>query len=168
MEVSYNYRQDYLKRHKGILGKYYICPYCGKIIRKEKSHIDHIIAKKNSEFLFNRRFNTIAACPECNLKKNDKFDHRVVQGYVAKVGGAGLAVVVGNVARISGFAIKVGFNVIKGITLIGLKSLRGISSIALKSVSTLVITVVSTIFSFIMSNLLLIILLAVGYYLLKS
>mgnify|MGYP003303003317 CR=1 FL=1 len=40
---SNDYRKQYLEWHPGIFGKYYICVYCGKIMKREDMQVDHII-----------------------------------------------------------------------------------------------------------------------------
>lgn len=99
--IGHDYRREYLKRNKGILGSgIYICPYCGLPGILKNSHIDHIMPKSKSERVFNRQYNLIATHPKCNQKKSDKIDRRVVQGYTAKVFGGVIGGVVNTILNI--------------------------------------------------------------------
>lgn len=83
---DYNYREEYFRRNKGFLG-FYICAYCYRPVRRKNAHVDHIYARKAKGLIKgpNAYFNTIVSCSKCNLKKSNKIDHRVIQGYGAKV-----------------------------------------------------------------------------------
>lgn len=111
---EFDYRNEYFKKHKGFLGTgLYFCSYCGKPIRKKGSHIDHIIPKSKNQYILNRSFNTTIACAKCNLKKSDKIDYRIVQGYASKVGGAAVGTAVGTTAKVAGGTLK-GAGVVAG------------------------------------------------------
>ena len=81
---NYNYREEYFKRNKGFFG-IYKCPYClFGFMTKKTAHVDHIVPKSKA-FGANAYYNTIASCRRCNLKKSNKINHMILQGYSAKV-----------------------------------------------------------------------------------
>ena len=57
-ERSDDYRYQYIRAHPGFMGKYYLCPYCGRIMLKKTMQVDHI-------------HNLTASCPKCNNRKSD-------------------------------------------------------------------------------------------------
>ena len=87
LERSGDYRTRYFDANPGLFGKgWYICPYCGKVMRnKKKIDIDHIHSVhrvKNSMFL-TRKFkkledgvndlrNLTHSCRRCNRRKGSK------------------------------------------------------------------------------------------------
>ena len=43
-ERSDDYRYQYIRAHPGFMGKYYLCPYCGRIMLKKTMQVDHIVS----------------------------------------------------------------------------------------------------------------------------
>lgn len=81
-ERSDDYRYQYVRAHPGIMGKYYLCPYCGRIMLKKTMQVDHIVsvnlANKNRVYRIlvpngdiNNLRNLTASCPKCNNRKSD-------------------------------------------------------------------------------------------------
>ena len=82
---SYDYRTKYFEKHKGING-YYICSYCGKVMNKDNTTIDHIFPinkVSKSKFLkkilkliniisINDERNLTPCCKVCNSRKGNK------------------------------------------------------------------------------------------------
>lgn len=90
-----NYRYEYLKHNPGVFGCIWSCAYCHKlIIGKQNLQVDHIMPL-NNVFGRNAEYNLVAACPECNRKKSDKVDGRVVLGYISKVNESIIAMLPG-------------------------------------------------------------------------
>lgn len=83
--MTMDYRTEYFKHNPGLFGCIWTCAYChAPIVGAHNVSVDHIIPL-NSPLGRNSRFNLVAACRTCNLKKSDNVDFRVVQGYTAKV-----------------------------------------------------------------------------------
>lgn len=81
-ERSDDYRYLYIRAHPGFMGKYYLCPYCGRIMLKKTMQVDHIVsislANKHRTYRvlvpdgnINNLHNLTASCPECNNRKSD-------------------------------------------------------------------------------------------------
>ena len=114
-QSNFDYRADYFRKHKGLFGMgLYFCSYCGKPITKKNAHVDHIIPKSKNEWMLNRSFNTTIACPKCNLKKSDKVDYRIVQGYASKIGGSVVGNTFGLGAKAVGLGAKASKNLVRG------------------------------------------------------
>ena len=177
-QKNFDYRSNYFKKHKGILGSgLYLCTYCGKPIKKSNSHVDHITPKSKSNFLFNRSFNTTIACPTCNLKKSDKIDYRIIQGYVVKllgntvggIVGAGLSIVfliIRMILTLSKELIGKTLGLIKFTIKACMYSIKLIILTTLKTSSKAVGGIIKSIFSLILSNIILMVMiLGAVYYL---
>lgn len=81
---SYNYRREYFKKYPGYLGCIWFCSQCKKpIIGKKNVQVDHILALNAGGA--NKRFNLVAICKKCNLKKSDKTGIYLVNGMVSKI-----------------------------------------------------------------------------------
>lgn len=91
-ERSSTYRSDYLKSHQGLHG-YYICAYCGKIMKQKKMQVDHIVSVKGSQTrLFshlavrkkgvNAEENLTSSCRRCNDRKGKKGGFWVLMGHI--------------------------------------------------------------------------------------
>lgn len=81
---AYPYRDKYFKHNPGLFGKRYYCSQCGKRLTKEEMDVDHIIPLAKW-YGFNRVFNTVAICHECNLKKGSKLTPKfLLKGIAAK------------------------------------------------------------------------------------
>lgn len=81
-ERSDDYRYQYIRAHPGFMGKYYLCPYCGRIMLKKTMQVDHIVsinlANKHRAYRvlvpdgnINNLHNLTASCPKCNNRKSD-------------------------------------------------------------------------------------------------
>lgn len=96
-----NYRSQYFERNHGIGGYGYICSQCWKpMFKKEKIQVDHIIPpsrfavkkKKKGEWVktsmmarfLNHSFNCAAICGDCNRRKSNTMDGRIIRGYAMK------------------------------------------------------------------------------------
>lgn len=95
LKRSSDYRNRYFKQHKGLFGKIYFCPYCGKVlVNKRKIQVDHIQSIKNvqTKKFLRRKFskledgvndirNLTASCIKCNSKKAYKGGSWVFLGW---------------------------------------------------------------------------------------
>lgn len=89
---SSSYRRDYIKWHPGIMGKFYICRYCGRIMTRPFMEVDHVIPvdyAKNSALArkmlpdgVNGKKNLVSACRYCNGKKSNKGGLWILRGYI--------------------------------------------------------------------------------------
>ena len=81
-ERSDDYRYQYIRAHPGFMGKYYLCPYCGRIMLKKTMQVDHIVsislANKHRAYRvlvpdgnINNLHNLTASCPKCNNRKSN-------------------------------------------------------------------------------------------------
>lgn len=81
-ERSDDYRYQFIKAHPGAFGKFYMCPYCGRIMLRKTMQVDHIVsihlANKHRAYRIlvpngniNSIHNLTASCPRCNRKKSD-------------------------------------------------------------------------------------------------
>ena len=41
---SEDYRSRYIAEHPGWHGQWYMCPYCGRFVKKDRMQVDHIIS----------------------------------------------------------------------------------------------------------------------------
>lgn len=80
---SEDYRTRYIAGHPGWREKWYMCPYCGRFVTRDKMQVDHIISidLANRQPLYrwlvpkegiNSEKNLTAACEKCNLKKSNR------------------------------------------------------------------------------------------------
>lgn len=95
-----------MKKNKGLFGVYF-CAYCKKPVLASNMEVDHILPV--SKVGINHTANLVASCKECNRRKSDKIDHRVMLGFADKIIGMLLGFVVGLVL----FGIKAIWTVIK-------------------------------------------------------
>lgn len=81
-ERSDDYRYRFIKAHPGAFGKFYLCPYCGRIVLRKTMQVDHIVsinlANKHRAYRvlvpngdINSVHNLTASCPQCNNRKSD-------------------------------------------------------------------------------------------------
>lgn len=98
---SEDYRSRYIAAHPGWRGKWYMCPYCGRFVIRERMQVDHIISidLANRQWLYrhltpkdgiNSEWNLTAACEKCNLRKSNKGGWWIIR---AKVGRGWYALV---------------------------------------------------------------------------
>ena len=81
---KFDYRSNYLKHNPGLLGTWYICYNCGKILTKKTVQVDHIVPL-DSKFGFNRLFNCSSLCEHCNKVKSNKLEKSyILKGYSFK------------------------------------------------------------------------------------
>lgn len=80
-EQSDDYRYQYIRAHPGFMGKYYLCPYCGRVMLKKTMQVDHIVfislADKHQAYRvlvpdgnINNLHNFTASCHKCNNRKS--------------------------------------------------------------------------------------------------
>ncbi len=100
MDRSTTYRLNFFKNNKGIFGggKLYFCAYCGRVLTKRKTTVDHIIpvalarsSQKYKKMLTIRGIKTVndprnlaASCSKCNLKKGANGGLWIFRGYFGK------------------------------------------------------------------------------------
>lgn len=68
---SYDYRKNYIKHNKGILGSIYICSQCYRTMSRSNMQVDHIFPI-SKWWSLNRVINCVSICPACNQTKSDK------------------------------------------------------------------------------------------------
>lgn len=138
---SYNYRAEYFKRNPGIFGCVWFCSQCYKpLIGKKNVYIDHIVPL--SQGGLNRVSNCTAICRECNLRKSDKIDGRIIKGSMFKLlesslfrtqRGAGAAIAVG--AGLTAGAVNTTARLGKGILCRGLHGVWAVAKTGVKAVT---------------------------------
>lgn len=83
---SSNYRSKFFKSHSPILGHFYICVYCGRILTKSNTAVDHLYPvssteksismqrklKRHGYSSVNDERNLVPSCRRCNLRKGSK------------------------------------------------------------------------------------------------
>lgn len=115
-----NYREEYFRHHKGLFG-FYLCSYCGKIMKKDKVTVDHVIPK--SKFLANKvwdantKFNLVAACHHCNCSKSNLVDLRIIQGH--------LVLLLGPIGVVIGLLCKTVYRILSLLTKFGIGKVLG-------------------------------------------
>lgn len=81
-----DYRRKYFEKNKPVFGKYYLCTYCGRPVKRSKVTIDHIypvnevahnlkLQKKLTRIGYqdvNDVRNLVPACETCNKRKSAK------------------------------------------------------------------------------------------------
>ena len=136
---STSYRQKYFDTHKGILGVFYFCPYCGKLMKnKNKMEVDHIYGVRRVQVSkrLRTRFkqlndgvndisNLTISCKHCNRRKGRKAGVWVSMG---KFGKFFMPIV-----RLSFFILVIFILIIHGIPNLGvvINWLRSLSEICL-------------------------------------
>ena len=95
---SGSYIDIYFQNKKALLGKYYLCAYCQKVLRKEEVTIDHIFPvsrTSRSKFLIyichclkinniNDYRNLVCCCKSCNSRKQSKVGKWTILGFLGK------------------------------------------------------------------------------------
>lgn len=96
---SSDYRRVFFIYHEPqILGKYYICAYCGRLMNKDKMTVDHIypIGKSSKSVKYQRMLekkgiknindpkNLVAACKVCNQRKSAKGGLWIFRGKIGR------------------------------------------------------------------------------------
>ncbi len=95
---SGNYRTMFFKNHKPQIGKYYICSYCGRLLKPEKVTVDHLypIKKAREDPKIQHKLrkmgihdvndpkNLVAACEKCNARKAAKTGKWIFWGKIGQ------------------------------------------------------------------------------------
>lgn len=95
---SGNYRTMFFKNHKPQIGKYYICSYCGRLLKPERVTVDHLypIKKAREDPRIQRKLrkmglhdvndpkNLVAACEKCNARKAAKTGKWIFWGRIGQ------------------------------------------------------------------------------------
>lgn len=95
---SGNYRSVFFKSHKPQIGKYYICSYCGRLLKPEKVTVDHLypIKKAREDPKIQHKLrkmglhdvndpkNLVAACEKCNARKAAKTGKWILWGKIGQ------------------------------------------------------------------------------------
>ncbi len=100
MERSNTYRTEFFKNNRGILGRgnYYLCAYCGRLLRRNSVRVDHIISiylaqhsEKHRRMLtaqgiknVNDPKNLTPSCTKCNSIKSSKGGLWIPRGYFGR------------------------------------------------------------------------------------
>lgn len=99
MDRSTNYRNNFFKSRKGILGSdIYVCAYCGRFLTKKRVCVDHIIPvyrAKNDDFYrkllsfrhiknVNDIRNLAPSCNKCNSKKSANGGFWIIRGWFGR------------------------------------------------------------------------------------
>lgn len=97
-ERSTNYRNIFFQANKPVFGKYYICAYCGCLMTREQTTVDHLIpigAAQKSEYMRKKMLrmgydsvndvrNLVPACERCNQKKSAKTGRWITRGRIGR------------------------------------------------------------------------------------
>lgn len=93
------YRENFFKNNKPkIFNKYYQCVYCGKLMEKDKTTVDHLVPvkltqvsqkyrkllDKNNCKTVNDINNLVPACMHCNTSKGAKAGMWIIRGKLGK------------------------------------------------------------------------------------
>lgn len=94
-----SYRYDFIRENPGFHG-YYICRYCGKLLKKDRMTVDHRIPVRKAEtsWLYRKLLdrypygvndvrNLVPACERCNKRKGSKTGIWLLLGYTGVVTG---------------------------------------------------------------------------------
>lgn len=95
-ERSEDYRSRYIAAHPGWRRKWYLCPYCGRFVTKDRMQVDHIVsidlANRQPFYRWlvpkegiNSEANLTASCEKCNLKKSNRGGWWIVRAKVGRV-----------------------------------------------------------------------------------
>lgn len=98
---SINYRQVFFQSNKPILGKYYFCAYCGRLLNKKNVTVDHLYpvsAAKKSFWIrtrlkskglktINDKRNLVPACISCNKTKAAHMGLWIIKGRLGRYKG---------------------------------------------------------------------------------
>ena len=109
-----NYREVFFENNSPIIGQYYVCAYCFKLLKKQDVSVDHIISVNKSQknklanWLMNRmdiknvndEKNLCCSCKECNSAKGKKAGLWVIRGFLGKKKGFIWTVYIGSIAVI--------------------------------------------------------------------
>ena len=97
-----------------MIGKYYVCAYCFKLLKKNDVTVDHIISVNKSQknrmanWLMNRmeisnvndERNLCCACKECNSRKGSKAGLWLLRGFLGKKKEVIWGVYIGTIAML--------------------------------------------------------------------
>ncbi len=93
-----DYRRRYFAAHDPDVGKRYICVYCGKWMKKEKTTVDHLypVGQVSRDVKLQRKLerkgirnindpkNLVAACHNCNARKADRMGLWILRGSIGQ------------------------------------------------------------------------------------
>lgn len=96
---STDYRRIFFKYNEPqLFGKYYICAYCGKWLKKEKLTVDHLypVGKASKSLKYQQKLsrrgvkninepgNLLPACKNCNMRKSAKTGLWIFRGKIGR------------------------------------------------------------------------------------
>lgn len=96
---SANYRNKFFTHNSPmVLGRYYICAYCGKLLTKKNVIVDHLypIGMVSRDVMYQKKLkrkgiqninshtNLVPACGRCNMKKADKAGIWILRGKLGR------------------------------------------------------------------------------------
>jgi len=93
-----DYRRRYFSSHTPDIGNMYICVYCGKWMRREKTTVDHLypIGRVSRDLALQKKLsgkgiqnindskNLVAACNSCNNRKKDAMGLWILKGKLGR------------------------------------------------------------------------------------
>ena len=98
-ERSHNYRKNFFDNTPGLFGMdRWQCVYCGKILKKNKIQIDHLIPVNKVKHIgmgrllmktrkinnINSVKNLVPACEKCNKRKSDHMSGWIIKGTLGR------------------------------------------------------------------------------------
>lgn len=92
------YRKRFFEEREPVVGKFYVCMYCGKLIKRDEVQVDHIIPVFRAETDWKVQMliknlgwkgvndvkNLGASCGGCNRKKSSKMGWWLIRGILGK------------------------------------------------------------------------------------
>lgn len=109
-----SYRDTFFEANEPMIGKYYVCAYCFKLLKKNDVTVDHIISVNKSQknrmanWLMDRmgisnvndERNLCCACRECNSRKGSKAGLWLLRGFLGKKKQVIWGVYIGTIAML--------------------------------------------------------------------
>ena len=92
------YRRNFFMAYKPVIGNYYVCAYCGKLVHKDRLTIDHlypvgrvkrsaVLQKKLMKLGYesvNDVRNLVPSCDRCNYKKAARMGIWIIKGKIGR------------------------------------------------------------------------------------